>query len=89
MKLHFVETPHNSIRVWLYDNIDIQVIRKSKEFQMFELLSIWGGFDKQERNGDEWMHSWELPLTLGKWTDEKFAFYPDCTIQIHGVPIKV
>lgn len=79
MKLHFDMTVHNSIRVWMYfDEKERNIIQKSKEYNMFEYLSVWGGHDKVEKD----MYSWELPLSLSQWIKERFVYYPDCTMQL-------
>jgi len=55
-----------------------QEVQESKEYKLFQLLSIWGGIDKREED----MYSWELPTTLDKYIREKFAFYPNCKIEL-------
>jgi hypothetical protein len=75
--MEFVETPYNTIRVWLYSDEEINIIRDSREFIMFELLSVWNGCDKQEydeKTGIR-LYSWELPISLAKYVKERFYGY--------------
>jgi hypothetical protein len=76
-KLKFFKTPYNSIRVWMEFNWGItEKIMLTKEYQLFQNLSIWGGYDKRE----DGLFSWELSLTLTDWIKERFGHY--CTIEL-------
>jgi len=80
-KLEFTNTVHNSIRVWMHFNPkDWQEVQDSKEYQLFQLLSIWGGVDKREDD----LYSWELPISLIRYIREKFAYYSNCEIDLVG-----
>ena len=80
-KLEFTNTVHNSIRVWMYFKPeDWQEVQKSKEYQLFQLLSIWGGIDKRQDD----LYSWELPISLMKYIREKFAYYSNCEMVLMG-----
>jgi len=85
MKLVFMRTPFETIRVWMYYPIQEEDrILKSNEFKLFQLLSIWGGVDKRILNGkqNEGGFSWELPLSLKEYIKEKFEQYPNCKIML-------
>lgn len=78
-KLQFIQTPHNTIRVWLYfDEEHHNVILKSNEYMLFQLVCAWGGYDKREKG----VYSWELPMSLKQFIKEKFANFPNCEINV-------
>jgi len=80
-KLRIDTTVYNSIRVWLEFNEDnLYQIQQSREYQLLQLLSVWGGYDKRETG----LYSWELPMSLSVYIKEKFAHYPNCKIMLAG-----
>lgn len=79
IELQFEKTPYNSIRVWMhFDEGNKMKIRDSKEFKLFQLLSIWNGFDKEYDD----LYSWELSNTLTEYIKEIFSNIKKCTIDI-------
>ena len=78
-KLSFSNTPYGSVRVWMhYDEEDFSTVLDSKEYALFELLSIWGGSDKKENR----VRSWEFSTTLIPFLKEKFGHYKDVEMNI-------
>lgn len=79
MKLDFQKTSHNTIRVWMYfEKSDRPYIMRSKEYDLFNMLSIWNGADKQDKG----MFSWELPKTLKDWIVDKYSFNKNCIVDL-------
>jgi hypothetical protein len=69
LKLVFSKTTNNTIRVWMYFNKEqLHFIQTSKDYQLFQLLSIWGGYDKSEED----CFSWELPMSLKYFLKQKY-----------------
>jgi len=78
-KLRIDTTVHNSIRVWMeFEAEKLHLILDTKEFKLFELLSVWGGYDRR----DAGVFSWEFKMSLSEYFKDKFAHYPDCKIQL-------
>jgi hypothetical protein len=82
LKLKFELTPHNSIRVWMIDDSSIDVIRERDEFKLFQLLSIWNGYDIIESDKNSWIHAWELPLSLTDFILDRFRNRNNCEIKL-------
>jgi len=80
-KLRIDTTCYNTIRVWMeFDENIIHTIHQSREYQLLQLLSIWGGYDKRETG----LYSWELSMSLSIYVKEKFSHYPNCEIMLVG-----
>lgn len=78
-KMHIEQTPHNTIRVWMYfDEEHHNVVLKSAEYAFFQFVCAWGGYDKREKG----MYSWELPMSLKEFIKEKFGHHPDVQINV-------
>ncbi|RXZ78128.1 hypothetical protein EBB07_29175 [Paenibacillaceae bacterium] len=80
-RIEFFHTPYGSIRSYIYydEDIDItlQKVTTSKEFQLFQALAIWGGYDKSAYG----MYSWELSKTLIPFVKEKYHHRSDVKIN--------
>lgn len=78
-RYEFHLTPYGTFRVNMYfDNDNMSEAVNSQEFNLFEILSVWGGYDKVEKN----MFSWELPMSLIPYIEDRFKTYPFCKIQL-------
>lgn len=82
MQIKFELTPHHSIRAWMTDDSSIDVIRERDEFKMFQLLSIWNGYDIIESDKNNWIHAWELPLSLTDFILDRFRNHNNCEIKL-------
>ena len=80
-RIEFHQTPYGSIRVWLHYNEDEDItskkVRGTKEFNLFQALSIWGGYDKVEFG----LYSWELSKSLVAYINEMFSHRSDSIIM--------
>jgi hypothetical protein len=80
-RIEFHPTPYNSIRVWMYYNEDEDIASKSvrgtKEFDLFQALSVWGSYDKVEFG----LYSWELSKSLTAFIRERFGHRSDSIIR--------
>ncbi|MDR6779387.1 MULTISPECIES: hypothetical protein [Paenibacillus] len=81
-RIEFHNTPFNSVRVYLYfdedKDISSKTVRSSKEFNLFQALSIWGGYDKVEFG----FYSWELSKSLVPYFKEMFGHRNDSVLKI-------
>ncbi|WP_145413348.1 hypothetical protein [Paenibacillus xylanexedens] len=80
-RIEFHTTPYNSIRVWMHYNEDEDItsknVRGTKEFDLFQAISIWGSYDKVEFG----LYSWELSNSLVAYIKEKFGHRSDSIIE--------
>lgn len=70
--LTFSQTSHNSIRVDMdFASEDRPRIIELKEFQLFQLVSTWGGYNLVSDHA----YAWELPITLKQYLIDTFSSY--------------